>query len=108
MGAKSWGTFTGEHNICSTVTFGDAVGTSCNDAISYHDLIGVAYMDSISVWAVGRRSYVKVSECQVVGVSNFYVDSFAIHQLYSFENSIAHVRKPNGLHHAKKLVKELI
>lgn len=59
-------------------------------------------MDPVGVWAVGRRSYVEVLECQVVGVGNFYVDSFAIHQLYSFENSIAHVQKPNGLHHAKK------
>ena len=57
-----------------------AVIPSANDTVWYVHLIGLAYMDSISVGAVGRGEYTKIFCPDVLGQNDGYVETHGVNR----------------------------
>lgn len=65
-------------NVGGSLDNGDAIVTCANGSFSYSHIVRVANMDTISVGAVCRGTYMKVACPDVLAVSDEQMSPFAI------------------------------
>lgn len=66
-------------DVLGTADHGYAVITGADDSISDLDVGGVSDMDSIGVWAIGRRSQSKVTNVHVVACKKVEMGILAVY-----------------------------